>query len=484
MAGAHMLIMYGDTLAPYGGMTVSVRTADGHHPPRPIEEFPRFEKYFVPEVEVVTAKFEQYTGPFFHKDLNLKPSHVGITEAIIRGWGLWPGVAVDNSSSHQAMLWSSNYKQDFLSDFSVERNIDMHMFGLGFGFLWVDMLNAETPYPMFGPVDELGGLKGVSEVARPAEPTKEELEAGEAYIQSVLASSPTSSTETATIAPTSTPTVDSTAEDNFANTEPQDGAIPDPIHPGNPTAPPPPPADSVQQPARTLLGKSIRDWMWHLHGLLMTLSFLALYPLGVYLLRRPPVSATDGSGFNSHWTIQTLGSISLLVGSAIGYVNSHSISVRHQYIGLFLVLLIGVQIFLGWRHHVLYLATKRKTLFGKVHIYTGRVILPLGYVNIVLGMLLRRYGWLTMTLVVVFMLLQAAFLAFVLASKRNARIDTGKGTARGDAGLPDHEAEEYFQLDGDEDEDEFDSDGEETGASAKQDERRKQAERLARLDKV
>lgn len=446
MDGALMFIMYGDPNTPSLPMTVDVRSSDGHSPPHTAVEMGLYAGH-VPKVEVVTAVFEEYEGEVKIQSLNEKPTHVGIAELVVRGYEGWSGYKLSNTSTSVDMLWSSNFKQDMANDFSHGRAIDMHQFGLGFGFLYVDMLNAATPTPMFGPIDELGGLKGVSETRPPDAPTAAELAAGAALIAQQESQSGQST-------PTPIATEQAETEDNTSNV-----------------------AQTIQQPAGTLFGKTLRDWMWHLHGLLMTLAYLALYPLGTYMIRNGKPTA-----FNSHWTVQALATVAAVIGSGIGYVNSYAISVKHQYIGIFLLLAIAAQIVLGWRHHVEFMATKRKGWKSKSHIILGRVILPLGYVNIILGMLLRQYGWFTIGLTLIFIVLEFAWLAYVLlyvAKKRskNEIRNTESGPSQRD------EAEEYFQLDGDDDLSDNDEE-QDAGPAVAEQARREAAERLRRLDKV
>lgn len=184
MKGALMFIIYGDPAAPDARLTMTVRTADGHHPPRPLGEMTAFYSGDVPVVDVVTAHFEPYTGAFFHPDLKQKPSHLGVAEFVVRGYQRWTAAAlgVSNTTTKQAMIWSSNFKQDFGGDFSPERNIDMHQFGLGFGFLWADLQNAASSVPFFGQIKDTEGHKGVSETGEPAAPTNAELAQGEAVL--------------------------------------------------------------------------------------------------------------------------------------------------------------------------------------------------------------------------------------------------------------------------------------------------------------
>ncbi len=468
MKGALMFITYGDPSAPGSPLTLTVRTVDGHHPPRPISEM-GFYTGFVPDIDVTYTHFDEYAGEFFHEKMQKKPSHLGVAEFIVRGYDKWTGCTVSNSTSNQDFVWSSNFKQDFEGDFSEARAIDMHSFGLGFGFLKIDLLNAQTPSPMFGPINDLESHKGVNEIGDPTAPTKEELENGEAYILSHSNGSPDATPGIVTDLPANTvePTTDATAAQ---------GDAPAPTTSLNPNP-------EVEAPVHNHKQGSLRDWMWHLHGLLMVAAFLIFYPLGVYFIRSPKATA-----FNLHWTIQALGSMSVLVGAIIGYWQSHSISIPHQYFGILIFVAIAVQVLLGWRHHVTFLKIKAPTWMTKVHLWLGRVILPLGMLNVFFGLHLREYGWLTILLSVIVMLVElGALFIYVRHSKKRSGVRIGTRADKGAAPMTGAEAEEYFQLTADDDE--FsDSDVEDRAAGeqrkSKVQEEREKAERLKRLDRV
>jgi hypothetical protein len=218
----------------------------------------------------------------------------------------------------------------------------------------------------------------------------------------------------------------------------------------------------------------------HLHGGLMTLSFLVLYPLGVFLLRSPRPTA-----FNLHWTVNSLASVSVGIAAIIGFVNSRSISITHQYLGILLVCALAVQTVLGWRHHIIYLQVQRRTWMSNVHTWLGRVVLPVGMLNIITGLLLRQYGWLTIALTIALASVEILFLIFIVGrakARRPGALQKGPSAPTAD------EAEEYFQLTGaDDDDDDLTDDeatGSEGGAAQKAQDRADQQKRLARLDKV
>lgn len=213
----------------------------------------------------------------------------------------------------------------------------------------------------------------------------------------------------------------------------------------------------------------------------MVLSFLVLYPLGVFLLRSPRPTA-----FNLHWTVNSLGSVSVSIAAMIGFVNSRSISITHQYLGILLVCALAVQTVLGWRHHVIYLQVQRQTWMSNVHQWLGRVVLPVGMINIITGLLLRHYGWLTIALTIGVAALEILLLLFIVGRARSRRPGAMQ---KGPTAPTADEAEEYFQLTGaDDDDDEFTDDeeamGGQGGAAKRTQDRADQQQRLARLDKV
>ncbi|ETI27694.1 hypothetical protein G647_00143 [Cladophialophora carrionii CBS 160.54] len=472
MKGALMFIIYGDPAS--NDLTMTVRTVDGHHPPRPLDEMKDFYSGEVPDVEVVGTRFEAYTGDWYSEQLKAKPSHLGVAEFIVRGYEKFtaPALGIHSDSTKQSMIWSSNFKQDFEGDFSYERSIDMHQFGLGFGFLWVDLLNAKSEVPFFQTIDEVSDHSGLSEIGAPAVPSDEELKKGDEIIAAQLNGG--------------------TGEGSADATTPGDKeALPQPPTADSDTSTPGADDGSkVEEPVKTVKQWNIRSFMWHLHGLLFTLAFLVGYPLAIYLLRSPRTAAA-GTAFNYHWTINALSSVSVSIGAIIGFMNSRSISIFHQYLGILIVCALAAQTVLGWRHHVVFVATGgRKTWMSAVHVWLGRAVLPVGMVNAVLGLMLRRYGWLTISLCVALAVVEVVVLTLVVGQARNRRPGAMQ---KGASAPPADEAEEYFQLTGDDDDedddDAFSDDEERAGLSAearakKEAQREEQRKKLAKLDRV
>ncbi|KAK5102547.1 hypothetical protein LTR70_000405 [Exophiala xenobiotica] len=462
--------------------------ADGHHPPLLIHDIDKFNTPAadgrIPEVNIVTSKFEPYSGPYEQPELHLKPTHVGIAEFIVRGHSKWIGTTVSNTSTAQPMIWSSKYDQDFDGDYSIDRSVEMHAFGLGFGFIFADLFNSATPVPMFGAINEQAGHKGLIEIGEPAPPTAAELSAGDFAIQNARLDVTNADLGTGSDDGKHNPfsdhnTTPSTMPESTESEQKGDNKETIPVAVPGTTTP-----DAQSRPTYTIKGKTIRDWLWHIHGLLMSLTFFLGYPLGIYLLRSQK-QITEGTSFNHHWTVQVLATVTFSLGCFLGYVQSRSISLTHQYVGIVIAFCIGAQMLLGWRHHVKFLQFKRKTIMSKIHVGLGRVILPLGFINILAGMRLRQYGWFTMLLVFILIVIEVVFGAVYLrgAHVRRAKIGPAAVAEELKAQGPGKEdnAEEYFML---ADEDELSDSDEEGPVYKKREQKRVENERLAKLDRV
>ena len=124
-----------------------------------------------------------------------------------------------------------------------------------------------------------------------------------------------------------------------------------------------------------------------------------------------------------------------------------------------------------------------KTVFGVVHSWVGRGVVPVAFVNVITGLRLREYSWVVILLVGVVMVVEVVGGGWYLwmVRKGNVRLDVGASgrQVKGGSVETGAEAEEYFALQGDDD-GEFSDEEEEAELRKK----REEAERLRRLDKI
>ncbi|KAF2138353.1 iron reductase domain protein [Aplosporella prunicola CBS 121167] len=120
------------------------------------------------------------------------------------------------------------------------------------------------------------------------------------------------------------------------------------------------------------------------HGLLMCVSFLFVFPIGVLCLRVM-------ERVKLHFGTQVVGSGLVIIGMALGlwigqtYNKSKHVNSAHQILGLIVVALLVIQLCLGYFHHRLYLQTRLPTLSGKIHRNLGPLVLSAGIINGALG---------------------------------------------------------------------------------------------------
>ncbi|KAH8428228.1 cytochrome and DOMON domain-containing protein [Aspergillus melleus] len=228
------------------------------------------------------------------------------------------------------------------------------------------------------------------------------------------------------------------------------------------TAEKPPSPPSIQPGVRTIgtTDKSSTAFKWprlgpvaQAHGWLMGLTFLLFFPGGVIAMR-----SQSSRAFQYHWVIQLVASLCVAVGAILGIVMSHTFGSPHQIAGLVVSLTLGIQGVLGWRHHMAFLRIKRRTWISHTHIWAGRLILVVGWLNVISGMLLAGFGWFWVLLMSVVLVGVAVGLIFwVRASTKRKQRKGREGYDESEDALMPWKADqegEYFVL-GDEEEEEF-----------------------------
>jgi hypothetical protein len=147
----------------------------------------------------------------------------------------------------------------------------------------------------------------------------------------------------------------------------------------------------------------------YFHGLILSIAFLILFPLGAMGIR-----SGSSKSYTYHWTVQICASIFLVIGAAFGIFKSNKINSAHQWIGITLISVIGLQGILGYWHHVRFVRLRCRTWVSHAHIWSGRLIMIGGWANIIAGLLLRGYtthnGF--FVLMVIFISLQGIGLGF------------------------------------------------------------------------
>lgn len=125
------------------------------------------------------------------------------------------------------------------------------------------------------------------------------------------------------------------------------------------------------------------------HGIVMSFAFLLLFPAGVIGMR-----SGNPKSYTIHWVLQLTASVAVFIGLTLGLLKptGRQISTLHQYVGIAVASSLGVQGLLGWWHHRRFLRLHRRTWVSHVHIWLGRLIIPVGWANVVSGLLLRGYG--------------------------------------------------------------------------------------------
>ena len=186
---------------------------------------------------------------------------------------------------------------------------------------------------------------------------------------------------------------------------------------------------------------------WDVHGLLMAVAFLLVLPAGAVGIR-----LRSSKAFKYHWVLQLLGSGIVFAGAIMGFMMSHRIAKTHQVVGLGIALCLAVQGLLGWRHHVIFMNTRRRSYFSKFHVYLGRASMLVGWSNLLSGLSLAGYHkdiLLGMALLVT-VEATALFLWMWSAGKRDAHTASGGQPRWGE------ELDDYFALEENESEDEDD----------------------------
>ncbi|KAF2669851.1 CBD9-like protein [Microthyrium microscopicum] len=126
-----------------------------------------------------------------------------------------------------------------------------------------------------------------------------------------------------------------------------------------------------------------------IHGIIAAVMFAIVFPLGGILIR-------IGKSKNLLWI-----HAGLQLGGLVGYLAAFGLGIwliahgfqshvtdKHFIIGVLVMLMLLCQGPLGWLHHRWFVMKDRRTVFSHLHLWFGRLVIPLGMVNAVFGLLL------------------------------------------------------------------------------------------------
>lgn len=404
MKGALMLIVYGDPSSK-GSPTLSLRGATGNSQPRVIDD-----------PNNIGGADLRLLSSAWSSSLESPSDSIAEVSMVCYSCNLWPAdQKISAEAAAHPWMWAWNEVQKF-STFANDAPMRMHRQNEGaegFGNFYVDMarsINTDSspplPPPIHPKIEEIGTSSSPSGIAAGTVP--------EASAPEVIAPASTTSEVTAPAATAPIAT-----------------------------------APTVAVPAATTASFT-RNNAWHLHGFLMSISFLCFFPAGIFVIRSGSPKA-----FRYHWILQLSASSIVLLGVFLGLYLAPEISTIHQRVGLIIALSVVAQGLLGWRHHMVFLRIRRRTWLSYSHIWVGRFVMLAAYSNLISGMLLREYS----SFLVLLMGIAAVAVVSALVVKlwragkagRSGKQSFAMKAARQGA------EENYFALDEDED----DEDGEE-----------------------
>ncbi|KAF6797076.1 integral membrane protein, partial [Colletotrichum sojae] len=131
-----------------------------------------------------------------------------------------------------------------------------------------------------------------------------------------------------------------------------------------------------------------------IHGVLATIAFVIVFPIGSIAMRLVP----GRFGWIVHALIQMAGFVLYIAGAALGIQLTQMVRLGgtslfeintinfHPIIGLVLLAIFFFQPIFGYIHHVQFKKYGRRQFWSHLHLFIGRLLIPLGIINGGLGL--------------------------------------------------------------------------------------------------
>nr|POE68799.1 hypothetical protein CFP56_66813 [Quercus suber] len=184
-----------------------------------------------------------------------------------------------------------------------------------------------------------------------------------------------------------------------------------------------------------------------IHGAVMSLTFIVIFPLGALLLR-------VFQRVLAHIIVQCIGLVLFLMATAGGivvsqaYNRSKNFNSAHQVIGILLLLALFAQLGLGILNHRIFKKENRTTIMGKIHRFLGPGIMLFGLVNACLGFVLANMEFVLRPFLVVIILIAVVFIIIRVTLHFCAKQRAERKAARmgGQQGVAGTEGYQYPQF--------------------------------------
>ncbi|KAK3075142.1 hypothetical protein LTR53_001826 [Teratosphaeriaceae sp. CCFEE 6253] len=153
-----------------------------------------------------------------------------------------------------------------------------------------------------------------------------------------------------------------------------------------------------------------------IHGFIMCLTFVVIFPVGALILR-------SLQRVILHAVVQAIGLFLVCCATAGGivistqYNRSKHFASAHQILGILLLLALLSQLGLGIVHHRLFKQTQHPTMMGKIHRYLGPTVILFGIVNAPLGFVLAGNPRLCLPYAVVLLLMVIVYVSVRFGAK-------------------------------------------------------------------